>query len=153
CASLGFKPSLRFSLKGGTRRAAFPALQATLKARPGDANLARTTVTLPNSEFVEQAHIGTVCTRVQFAASQCPPDSVYGYASARSPLFDEPLSGPVYLRSNGGERALPDLVVALGGKVDVDLAGFVDSVHGRLRNTFNVIPDAPVSEFHLSLFG
>ena len=153
CASLGFKPDLRFRLRGGTHRGQFPALQATLRGRPGDANIAHTAVTLPTSEFIEQGHIRTVCTRVQFSANQCPAGSIYGHATAKSPLFDEMLSGPVYLRSNGGERLLPDLVVKLDGKIEVSLAGFIDSTNGRVRNTFDVIPDAPVTKFTLSMQG
>jgi hypothetical protein len=155
CASLSFKPDLRFRLKGGTKRGQFPALQATLRGRPGDANIAHARVTLPRSEFIEQGHIRTVCTRPQFAADACPPGSIYGRATAKSPLFAETLSGPVYLRANGGERVLPDLVVKLNGKIEVTLAGFVDSTdgEGRVRTTFNVIPDAPVTKFTLSMLG
>ncbi len=153
CARLGFKPKLSFKLRGGTERGDFPALEATLRARPGDANIARSTVILPRSEFIEQGHIRTVCTRVQFAADQCPPGSIYGRAKATSPLFDEVLEGPVYLRSNGGERLLPDLVVSLDGKIEVALAGFIDSVKGRVRNTFDVVPDAPVTMFKLMMQG
>ena len=154
CAALPFKPKLSFKLKGGTKRGQFPAFQATLRARPGDANLAKTTVVLPRSEFIEQGHIRTVCTRVQFAAKQCPPGSIYGHARATTPLFDTPVEGPVYLRSNGGERLLPDLVVSLkNGEIEVALAGFIDSVKGRVRNAFNVIPDAPVTKFTLNMLG
>jgi hypothetical protein len=162
CADLGFKPKLTFRLKGGTHRGDFPALQATLRARPGDANLARTAVTLPHAEFLEQAHIATVCTRVQFNQDACPAGSVYGHASAVSPLFDKPLEGPVYLRSNGGERLLPDLVAKLEGEVEVVLQGYIDTAHRKLpngestaeiRNTFNVIPDAPVTRFSLRMKG
>ncbi len=153
CANLPFKPKLSFELKGGTKRGQFPAFRAVLKARPGDANIARSTVVLPRSEFIEQGHIRTVCTRVQFKDDACPPGSIYGYAKAITPLFDEVLEGPVYLRSNGGERLLPDLVVSLNGKIDVALAGFVDSVNGRFRNTFDVIPDAPVTKFELNMKG
>ncbi len=153
CAALPFKPNLSFKLKGGTKRGQFPAFQAVLKARPGDANIAGSTVVLPRSEFIEQGHIRTVCTRVQFAANQCPPGSIYGHAKATTPLFDKPLEGPVYLRSNGGERLLPDLVVSLNGEIDVALTGFVDSVKGRVRNRFAVIPDAPVTKFVLNMQG
>jgi hypothetical protein len=153
CQALPFKPKLSFRLKGGTKRGDLPAFSAYLKGRPGDANIARSTVVLPGSLFIEQGHIRTVCTRVQFAADQCPEGSVYGTASAKSPLFDEVLSGPVYLRSNGGERLLPDLVVKLDGKIEVVLAGFIDSLDSRVRNTFNVVPDAPVDFFSLKMKG
>ena len=101
-------------------------------------------VTLPHSAFLEQAHIRTICTRVQFAADQCPKGSIYGKATAWTPLLDEPLSGPVYLRSSS--NPLPDLVVALHGTVDIDLVGRIDSIDGQIRSTFESPPDAPVSQ-------
>jgi hypothetical protein len=154
CASLGFKPKLRFKLKGGTGRGDFPAFQAILDARAGDANVASVAATLPHSEFLANAHIRNVCTREQFKVNACPPGSVYGFAKAITPLFDEPLQGPVYLRSNGGERELPDLVAKLQGKISFNLVGFIDSVgNGRIRNIFRTVPDAPVTRFILNMQG
>jgi hypothetical protein len=106
---------------------------------------------LPHSEFLDQAHIGTVCTRVQFAANACPAKSVYGKASATTPLLGGPLQGPVYLRSSSHE--LPDLVVDLHGQVDVVLAGRIDSINGGIRTTFEAAPDAPVTKFTLQMQG
>jgi hypothetical protein len=155
CAALGFKPKLSFRLFGGTKRGAHPKFKATLKARPGDANIAAASVALPHAEFLDQSHIGTVCTRVQFQAKSCPAASIYGFAVARTPLFDQPLQGPVYLRSSS--HKLPDLVAALRGAeaqpVEVELAGRVDSVNGGIRNSFEAVPDAPVSEFTLTMQG
>ena len=62
---------------------------------------------------------------MQYAADACPADSIYGSATAETPLLDEPLRGPVYLRSSSGD--LPDLVVALKGQFDIDLVGQIDS--------------------------
>jgi hypothetical protein len=156
CVNLGFKPSLALELKGGRKRRANPSLIATYTARPGDANLAHARVKLPPIALLDQAHIGTVCTRVQFAADQCPPDSIYGHAEATSPLVDYTVSGPVYLRSNP-EHELPDLVASLNGPssqpIEVDLSGQTDAVKGALRNTFEAVPDVPVSTFRLELFG
>jgi hypothetical protein len=152
CAALGFGPELSLALKGKTRRAGHPALTATLRAK-GQANIGRVSVALPHSEFLAQEHIRTVCTRVQFAASACPKASIYGYAEAKTPLLDKPLKGPVYLRSNGGERVLPDLVAALHGQIDVDLVGYIDSHGGGIRTTFQSVPDAPVSRFTLRMKG
>ena len=157
CASLGFKPKLKLTLKGGTKRSDTPRLRAVLRARKGDANIGRAQVTLPRSEFLEQAHIRTVCTRVQFRAGEgngakCPKGSVYGRATAISPLLDEPLKGPVFLRSSDNE--LPDLVAALhSSKVDINLVGRIDSLNGRIRNTFESVPDAPVTKFVLEMQG
>ncbi len=155
CASLGFKPKLSFRLSGATHRGAHPSLKATLRARRGDANIASTQVTLPHSEFLDQGHIRTVCTRVQFAAHQCPPGSIYGHAVARSPLFDFPLEGDAILRSS--DHFLPDLVLALHGPaampIEVDVVGRIDSVGGGIRTSFETIPDAPIASFTLNMQG
>lgn len=157
CASLGFKPKLTLGLRGGTKRGATPRLKAVLTARKGDANIGAAVVALPHSEFLEQAHIRTVCTRVQFSAGggngeQCPKASVYGRVKAVSPLLDEPLAGPVYLRSSS--HPLPDLVAALhSGKVDINVVGRIDSVNGGIRSSFETVPDAPVTKFTLEMQG
>jgi hypothetical protein len=159
CEGLPFKPNLKLQVLGKTHRNAKPRLKAVLTAEPGEANIARAQVNLPHSEFVEQNHIKTVCTRVQFAegdgnGSACPKGSIYGHAEAWTPLLDQPLEGNVYLRSNGGERKLPDLVAALNGQISIALRGKIDSGknHG-IRNTFEVVPDAPVSRFVLEMNG
>lgn len=153
CASLKFKPNLALSLKGGTKRASHPALKGVLTYPKGAgyANIAKVVTTLPHSAFLDQAHIRTVCTRVQFAAKKCPPGSIYGKARATTPLLDEPLAGPVYLRSSN--HPLPDLVIALHGIVDFNLVGRVDSVNGGIRVSFESAPDAPVSKFVLEMRG
>ena len=87
CASLGFKPRFSLRLRGGTKRGQFPALRAEVRPRAGDANIAAAKVTLPPSEFLEQRHIGTVCTRPQFAREACPADSVYGRAHGLQPTL------------------------------------------------------------------
>jgi hypothetical protein len=151
CDKLGFEPKLHLRLFGATRRARNPKLRAVFVTRPGDANPARVAVTLPRALILDQGNLAKVCTRVQFAAGECPPSSIYGYARAFTPLLDKPLEGPVYLRSS--DNPLPDLVAALHGQVNIDLAGRTDSVKGRIRNTFDTIPDVPVSKFVLTMRG
>jgi hypothetical protein len=151
CRGLDFAPKLNLRLFGGTKRTGHPRFRAVLQAKGGEANIARTAVTLPHSEFLDQGHIKTVCTRVQFAKDACPAGSIYGHARAFTPLLDQPLEGPVYLRSS--TNPLPDLVVALHGQVDIDLVGRVDSVKGGIRTTFERVPDAPVSKFVLTMQG
>lgn len=153
CDALKFKPKLAIRLKGGTRRNRYPALKAVLTFPKGaGANVEQAQVTLPPSAFLEQAHIGTVCTRVQFAADQCPKASIYGKARAFTPLLDKPVEGPVYMRSSN--HKLPDLVAALDGQIDVDLVGRIDTGKGGgIRNTFESAPDAPVTRFVLEMKG
>ena len=156
CATLGFKPKLGLKLKGGTKRGKFPALHAVYTPKPGDANLSRLALTFPKSEFIEQGHFRTICTRVQFAAgqgfgSECPKGSVYGHIKVWTPLLSEPLEGPVYLRSSN--HNLPDAVFALHGLVDIELATRIDSTHGRLRAIVADSPDAPVSRAVVDMQG
>jgi hypothetical protein len=156
CSALKFKPKLALKLKGGTKRTGHPALTAVATAKPGEANIAKVSVALPHSAFLDQAHIKTICTRVQFSSGAipgegCPKGSIYGKATATTPLLTDPISGPVYLRSSSHE--LPDLVAALHGQVDVVVAGRVDSVNGGIRNSFEAVPDAPVTKFTLQMQG
>ncbi|HEX5990621.1 MAG TPA: hypothetical protein VFY75_10475 [Solirubrobacterales bacterium] len=155
CESLGFKPKLKIRLFGGTRRGSHPRLVATVTAREGDANIAGASVALPHSEFLDQAHIRTICTRVQFAAKQCPAASIYGEAEATTPLTDYVVKGPVYLRSSN--NPLPDLVAALRGPdtqpIEVVLAGRIDSKNGGIRTSFEAVPDQPVSKFVVRMQG
>jgi hypothetical protein len=151
CANLGFKPNLALKLKGGTKRGGHPGLTATYRPRKGDANVKGLLVRLPRSAFLDQAHIRTICTRVQFAAKSCPKGAQYGYIKAWTPLLDEPLQGPVYLRSSN--HKLPDLLFDLHGLVDVEVATRIDSVKGGIRATVEDSPDAPLSKVLLKMQG
>jgi hypothetical protein len=151
CRDLPFNPKLTLSLKGGPKRRGHPSLRALLKAKHGESNISSAVVALPPNEQLDVSHIKTVCTKVQFANDACPGGSIYGHATAESPLLDQPLEGPVYLRSS--KHKLPDIVAALHGQIDVELSGRVDSVRGGLRTRFGSVPDAPISRFSLRLFG
>jgi hypothetical protein len=152
CERLGLEPKLALKFSGApTRRGGHPKLTATLTTGKNEANLKRVQVTLPKTEFLENAHIQTICTRVQYAADKCPAKSIYGHAKAWTPLLDKPLEGPVYLRSSN--HKLPDLVASLDGQIHVELAGRIDSVNARIRNTFETVPDAPVTKFVLTMQG
>ncbi len=152
CNKLAFKPKLKIQLFGGTVRNKYPRLKAVLTARKGDANMARTAVTMPRSLFLEQGHIGTVCTRPQLAAHNCPKASVYGSAWAKTPLLSKKLKGKVYLVSSNNE--LPDLLVDLRGQVDIHLRGVIGSGKGGgLKTVFRKVPDVPVSKFVLKMKG
>jgi hypothetical protein len=151
CANLPFGPKLSLKLGGSIKRRGHPTVRAVVQANPGEANIASTVVAMPEAEQLDNAHIGTVCTRVQFAANTCPDGSLIGEAEAITPLLDQPLKGSVYLRAGG--HKLPDLVMALKGQFDIELVGRIDSANGGLRTSFETVPDAPVSSFVLNLKG
>jgi hypothetical protein len=151
CSRLGFRPRVSVRFLGPTHRGAHPKFRTVLTSRPGDANIRRVAVTLPGSELLDNRHIGTVCTVAQFNVHRCPAGSIYGRARAWSPLLDRPLEGPIYLRSSS--HRLPDLAASVGGEIDLDLIGRVDSVNGHLRNTFAGLPDTPFSKVVLDMQG
>jgi hypothetical protein len=155
CTRLPFKPKMKLSLHGGTKRGGHPALTVTLQPRPGDANIASLSLAMPHSEFLENSHIRTICTRVQFAADACPAGAVYAKAVVQTPLLSYPLAGNVYLRSS--DNQLPDLVPDLRGPayqpIKVEASGRTDSIHGGIRNTFDFVPDAPFSKLVTKLPG
>ena len=146
--------SWRSSLKGGTKRGGYPALTRDAdSAKPGDANIGRASVALPHSEFLAQDHIQTICTRVQFAAEQ-PARTARSTATPRRPrpLLDQPLEGPGLPAQLHQPAARPGRSPC-DGQIDVDLVGRIDSVNGGIRNTFESVPDAPVSKFVLTMQG
>jgi hypothetical protein len=151
CLNLDFKPKLDPQLKGGTKRGGHPGLIATFTPRAGDANTERLVVRLPRSAFLDQAHIRTICTRVQFAAKACPAAAQYGQIKATTPLLEDPLEGPVYLRSS--DHKLPDLVFDLHGLIDIEVSARIDSVRGGIRSTLTDLPDAPLTQVVLRMQG
>lgn len=151
CGLLGFRPRVTVHLLGPTGRGSHPRLRAVVKARPGDANVRGAGFTLPAAELLDSRHIRKVCTRAEFAAGHCPASSAYGRVRAWTPLLGRPLSGRVFLRES--DNKLPDLAVALGGEVDLELSGRIDSSHGRLRIALQRLPDVPLSKVVLNMPG
>jgi hypothetical protein len=156
CAALGFAPRLRLRLVGSTEPGSNPALIANLDQRPGEAGIAAARLRLPLAAELDNAHLGEVCSRAEFAADRCPPGALIGRVRANTPLLDAPLRGAVYLRTDPA-RGLPELVAALRGPaatpIEIDLAAKIDTADGALRATFRALPDTPLGSLRLKLFG
>jgi len=155
CASLAFKPGLKLSLKGETKRTGHPALKAvvTYPSKGSFANIARAQVNLPHAEFLDQGNLNKTCTKPVLLEGKCPKSAVYGKVKAWTPLLDRPLEGNVYLVGGFGYK-LPALVAELNGQIRILLKGKVDSGPNKgIRNTFEAVPDAPVSRFVLEMKG
>jgi hypothetical protein len=158
CDKLPYRPKLKLSFRGQTNRTGNPAVKALLTQKPHQANTKAATVLLPEGEFIDNAHINNPCTRVQFAAEQCPKSSILGTVKAATPLLAKPLKGKIYFRSNGGERELPDIVIDLRGAIHITVVGYIDAVKtgpetSRVRVRFLHVPDAPLKKVSMSFFG
>jgi hypothetical protein len=151
CADLAYGPKLSLRLAGGVNRRGHPAIHAVVTEGAREANTRTVSVTLPKGEQLDNSHFGKICTRVDFVREACPPDSAIGEAQVTTPLLDRPLAGPVFLRSS--THRLPDIVIDLKGQLELQLDGRVDAVKGRLRTTFESVPDAPFETFELDLAG
>jgi hypothetical protein len=164
CSGLPVKPdlSLSFTGKGATKDGTHPAVVADLSQAFGQANLKKVKVTLPLSVALDPDNAQALCKPAEAAARACPDASIIGRASAVTPALHEPIAGPVYFvegtrvgPSGRIIKTLPKLWLKLAGEgVPLDLwaDSEVDSEQ-RLVSTFNTIPDAPVTSFHLDIIG
>jgi len=153
CAALKFDPQLSASTDGETSKKLGASLTVKVTARPGEANIRKVEVQLPEALPTEQETLTKACTDAQFASNPagCPEGSVVGSATAKTPLLNSPLTGPVYLVSHGN-AAFPDLEFVLQGEgVKVVLDGKTDVKHGIIYSKFETVPDAPVTSFETVL--
>jgi hypothetical protein len=158
CANLKFAPKFAVSTSAKTSKANGASLHVNLtypSAPQGAyANIARVKVELPKALPSRLTTLQKACTSAQFESNPagCPSPSVIGSARAVVPNIPEPLTGPVYFVSHGGE-AFPSLEIVLQGYgVRVILVGstFISKA-GVTSTTFKAVPDNPVSSFELTL--
>jgi hypothetical protein len=158
CANLEFAPKFAVSTQGKTSKAAGASLHVDLTYPQGAqgtyANVAKVKVELPKALPSRLTTLQKACTAKQFEANPagCPAPSAIGTAKAVVPNIPEPLSGPVYFVSHGGE-AFPSLEIVLQGygvKVILVGATFI-SKSGITSSTFKTVPDNPVESFELTL--
>jgi hypothetical protein len=119
--------------------------------KPGEANSKVISVALPKGEQLDNSHLETVCTKVDFANDTCPAGSQVGNVEVETPLIDEPLKGFAYLRSSS--EGLPDLALKMKGQVEIQSVAKIDSINEGLRSTFKTVPDIPFSRITLNLAG
>jgi hypothetical protein len=112
-------------------------------------------VLLPDSFQIDQANLGNLCSEAQLAANRCAGRNTIGRATATTPLLGSTLSGPVYAVSGSG--GLPRLAVILRGgpadPVELVIRGDTTTEGARIRNTFPLVPDAPITDFALTIDG
>jgi hypothetical protein len=169
CKGLRFEPRLALRLTGRkqVRTGKHPGIRAEVTQRGvPEAGIEKAKVTLPKSLALDVDNAQALCefdagTRPDLE-SHCPKGSIVGRARAVSPLLNDPLAGNVYFVKNvridkktgNAIRTLPMIVVALRGEIAVNLIGESNTTKsGKLVNTFDQVPDAPIAKFNLNIKG
>jgi hypothetical protein len=157
CQSLKFAPKFSVSTPGKTSKATGAGLSVKLTYPPNAlgsyANVAKVKVSLPKQLPSRLTTLQKACLAQVFDQNpdNCPAASRVGQAKVITPAIPEPLTGPAYFVSHGGE-AFPDLTIVLKGYgITVDLVGSTQIKNGITTSTFKATPDVPFNSFELTL--
>jgi hypothetical protein len=156
CAKLPFKPKLSALTHARTSRANGAYLHVKIVPGMGThppANIAKLKLDLPKQLSARLTTLQQACTAAVFDANpaNCPAASDVGTATVVTPVLSGPLTGPVYLVSNG-EAAFPDLEIVLRGEgIVLELDGETSIRKGVTSEAFRSLPDVPISTFDLVL--
>jgi hypothetical protein len=158
CETLPFKPNFSAATSASTDpktlKANGAALRVNLLQGAHESNIRSVVAELPKSLPSRLTTLQKACPAATYEAnpSSCPSGSKVGSATVTTPVLPQPLKGPAYLVSHGGE-AFPDLDLLLEGDngVRVILESKTDIKNGITKSTFGSIPDVPVTSFVLEL--
>lgn len=152
CDQLPFAPKVSLTASGAVGKGGRPALTAAVTQDEGQSASKRVTVALPAAISNELLHTDRKsCSIAAQAANACPAASTIGTARAETSLLPIPLTGDVVLVN--GSVGLPRLSITLA-PLGLTVIGDVSlDKQGRLVNTFDNLPDTPLTNFELRFNG
>jgi hypothetical protein len=158
CAVLKFAPKIAVSTAGKTSKATGASLLFKV-SYPAGAMGTESWFKQARFQFPKQlpARLTTIqkaCLSATFDANPaaCPPGSLIGHATVKTPVLPVRLTGPVYFVSHGGAK-FPDAVIVLQGYgITVDLRGetFISKA-GVTSATFPNTPDVPFETLEVTI--
>jgi hypothetical protein len=153
CAALKFAPSFAASTSAKTSKANGASLHVKIgypnEPLGSQANIAKVDLTIPATLPTRLTTLQKACTEAQFNANPdgCPVASKIATATVHTPVFENPLSGPVYFVSHGG-AAFPDTEIVLRGEgVTLVVDGKTQIKNGITYSRFESVPDEPFTSF------
>ena len=162
CGERPFKPHVSASTAGRTSKAdgasltvklSFPVAAAGTDEASADEDLAAVKIDLPRQLPARLRTLQQACVAAVFETNpaRCPAHSIVGRARVTTPLLAQPLEGPAYFVSHGGEQ-FPSLTLLLRGDgVTIELVGATLIRDGVTSATFRALPDVPLRTFELTL--
>ncbi len=151
CGRLGLNPNLSLALLGA--RSTRPGLRIGVRPSKQGANLRSVAIKLPRLLKLDSAN-SKPCSLRQFSRDGCPAASRIGSARATTPLLSGQLSGPVHL-VRASDVGPPEIWTSLQGqglrltiRSEIAVTG-----GGQVTNTFDDLPDVPLSTLTTSLLG
>jgi hypothetical protein len=154
CDTVPFKPTTTLELgdAGNTAFNRHAPLKLTITQAPGSADIKGNKITLP-VELNTNNPVYKLCTQAQADADNCPADSKFGGAAAKSPFLSEEVKGPVYLIQQTN-TSLPGLLIDLHGRVNVKIQTKTTLVNNKaIQSLVLNSPQLPISEFRIGLNG